>query len=161
MLLKLIGSGPEHSGIAVNDADLAIKMGRSFDGRAPRTSVTSARALTDTVISRGVHGWRGDWLVNGAGDGLVELLFEPPMPGHVLMFPVQGAAAPDLRRRSRRARRRGAAVARVPDGANADRTRTYSWDDPLELLVAGCRHVRARGAAADRRGRAAAAADRG
>ena len=34
-------------------------MGRSFDGRAPRASVASARALTDTVISRGVHGWRG------------------------------------------------------------------------------------------------------
>jgi hypothetical protein len=88
-MLRLIGSGPTHSGIAVSDADLAIKMGRSFDGRAPRTSVTSARALTDTVISRGVHGWRGDWLVNGDGSGLVELLFEPPMRGHVLMFPVR------------------------------------------------------------------------
>jgi hypothetical protein len=88
-MLRLIGSGPTHSGIAISDADLAIKMGRSFDGRAPRTSVTSARALTDTVISRGVHGWRGDWLVNGDGSGLVELLFEPPMPGHVLMFPVR------------------------------------------------------------------------
>jgi hypothetical protein len=88
-LLKLIGAGPGHSGIAVNDADVAIRMGRSFDGRAPRTSVTSARALTGAVISRGVHGWRGDWLVNGAGSGLVEILFEPPMPGHVLMFPVR------------------------------------------------------------------------
>ena len=88
-LLKLVGSGPGHSGIAVSDADLAIKMGRSFDGRAPRTSVASARALTETVISRGVHGWRGDWLVNGAAGGLVELLFEPPMPGHVLLFPVK------------------------------------------------------------------------
>jgi hypothetical protein len=87
--LKLVGSGPEHSGIAVSDADLAIKMGRSFDGRAPRTSVVSARALTDTVISRGVHGWRGDWLVNGDGSGLVELRFEPPMRGHVLLFPVR------------------------------------------------------------------------
>ena len=88
-VLKLIGSGPERSGIAVSDADLAIKMGRSFDGRAPRTSVTSAQALTDTVISRGVHGWRGDWLVNGSGAGLVELRFEPPMPSHVLLFPVK------------------------------------------------------------------------
>ena len=87
--LKLLGSGPQRSGIAVSDADLAIKMGRSFDGRAPRSSVTSARAVTDTVISRGVHGWRGDWLVNGSGAGLVELRFEPPMPGHVLLFPVQ------------------------------------------------------------------------
>ena len=88
-MLKLVGSGPEHSGIAVSDGDLAVKMGRTFDGRAPRTSITSARALTDTVISRGVHGWRGSWLVNGDASGLVELLFEPPMRGHVLMFPVQ------------------------------------------------------------------------
>ncbi len=86
--LKLVGSGPEHSGVAVSDADLAIKMGRIFDGRAPRTSVASARALTDTVISRGVHGWRGDWLVNGDGGGLVEILFEPPMRGHVMWVPV-------------------------------------------------------------------------
>ena len=86
--LKLVGSGPEHSGIAVSDADLAIRMGRSFDGRAPRASVASARTLTDTVISRGVHGWRGDWLVNGDGSGLVEFRFEPPMRGHVLFFPV-------------------------------------------------------------------------
>ena len=88
MMLKLVGSGPEHSGIAVSDADVAIKMGKSFDGRAPRTSVSSARALPDTVTTRGVHGWRGDWLVNGDGSGLVEFLFEPPMRGHVLLFPV-------------------------------------------------------------------------
>jgi hypothetical protein len=87
-LLKLVGSGPEQSGIAVDDAALAIKMGRSFDGRAPRTSVVSARTLADQAIGRGVHGWRGDWLVNGAADGLVEIVFEPPMPGHVLLFPV-------------------------------------------------------------------------
>lgn len=88
-LLKLVGSGPAKSGITVSDGDVAIKMGPSFDGRAPRTSVVSSRVLTDTVISRGVHGWRGDWLVNGAGDGLVEVLFDPPMAGHVLAFPVK------------------------------------------------------------------------
>ena len=64
-------------------------MGRSFGGRAPRGSVDCARALADTVISRGVHGWRGDWLVNGAGDGLVELRFDPPMRAHVIGFPVR------------------------------------------------------------------------
>ena len=64
-------------------------MGWSFDGRAPLQSVTSARPLEDTVISRGVHGWRGDWLVNGAGDRLVEVRFEPPMKGHVIGFPVR------------------------------------------------------------------------
>ena len=87
-LLKLVASGPERSGIAVDDADLAIEMGRSFGGRAPRASVTSVRAVAETVISRGVHGWGGDWLVNGAGDGLVEVLFDPPMKARVLAFPV-------------------------------------------------------------------------
>ena len=87
-LLKLVASGPERSGIAVGDTDVAIVMGRSFTGRAPRASVTFAGPLAGTVLHRGVHGWRGDWLVNGAGDGLVELRFDPSMRARVLGFPV-------------------------------------------------------------------------
>ncbi len=86
-LLKPFGAGPERSGIAVDD-DVACVMGRLFGGRAPRSSVVSATALSDSVVSRGVHGWRGDWLVNGAGRGLVELRFEPPMKATVTMVPV-------------------------------------------------------------------------
>ncbi len=89
VMLKLVASGPERSGIAVDDADVAFAMGRSFSGRAPRASVTSVQAVSGTVLSRGVHGWRGDWLVNGAGDGLVELSFAPPMKARVLAFPVR------------------------------------------------------------------------
>jgi hypothetical protein len=88
-MLTLLASGPGRSGIAVGDADVAIEMGVSFGGRAPLPSVTSVRPLEETVISRGVHGWRGDWLVNGAGDGLVEIRFEPPLKAHVLGFPVR------------------------------------------------------------------------
>jgi hypothetical protein len=88
-MLTLLASGPGRSGIAVTDRDVAVEMGWSFDGRAPLQSVTSARPLEDTVISRGVHGWRGDWLVNGAGDRLVEVRFEPAMKGHVIGFPVR------------------------------------------------------------------------
>lgn len=64
-------------------------MGWSFEGRAPRASVASALVLEETVLSRGVHGWRGDWVVNGAGAGLAEVRFEPPMKAHVLAFPVR------------------------------------------------------------------------
>jgi len=88
-MLRLIASGPERSGIALDDEDVALAMGPSFSGRAPRTSLTSAQPLAETVLNRGVHGWRGDWLVNGAGDGLVELRFEPPMQAHVLGLPVR------------------------------------------------------------------------
>ena len=88
-LLRLLGMGRAHSGIAVGPADVAIEMGWSFSGRAPLASITSARALDDTVISRGVHGWRSDWLVNGAGDGLVEVLFDPMMRARVVGVPVR------------------------------------------------------------------------
>ena len=64
-------------------------MGPWFEGRAPVAAVTGAREVSDTVISRGVHGWSGDWLVNGAADGLVEARFDPPMRAHVLGFPVK------------------------------------------------------------------------
>ena len=89
ILLKLVASGPDRSGVAVNSSDVAVKMGISFSGRAPRRSVVSARGLDESVsVTRGVHGWRGDWLVNGAADGLVEVRFDPSMPAHVLGFPV-------------------------------------------------------------------------
>jgi hypothetical protein len=89
LLLTLLASGPRRSGISIGDVDLSVAMGMSFHGRAPRAAVTSARTLPGTVISRGVHGWRGRWLVNGAGDKLVEADFDPPMKARVLGFPVK------------------------------------------------------------------------
>jgi hypothetical protein len=88
-LLRLVGLGPHRSGIAVGTTDVAIEMGWGFSGRAPTASITSARTLDDTVVSRGVHGWRSDWLVNGAGDGLVEVLYDPPMRARVVGVPVR------------------------------------------------------------------------
>ena len=89
-LLRLLGLGRAHSGVAVGPNGVAVEMGWGFSGRAPLTSITSARALDDeTVISRGVHGWRSDWLVNGAGDGLVEVLFDPRMGARVVGVPVR------------------------------------------------------------------------
>ena len=89
--LTLLALGPDRSGLAVGDADVAVQMGSwGFSGHAPTRSVTSARVLPETVsLNRGVHGWRRDWLVNGAGDGLVEILFDPPMRAHVVGLPVR------------------------------------------------------------------------
>jgi hypothetical protein len=88
-LLRLFGMGPHGSGIAVGATGVAIEMGWGFSGRAPAASITSVRTVGGTVISRGVHGWRSDWLVNGAGDGLVEILFDPPMRARVVGVPVR------------------------------------------------------------------------
>ena len=88
LLMTVLASGPRRSGVSVDDAGLSVSMGVSFHGSAPWSAVRSARVVTQTVVSRGVHGWRGDWLVNGAGDGLVEVIFSPPMAGRVVVVPV-------------------------------------------------------------------------
>jgi hypothetical protein len=88
LLMTALASGPGRSAVSLDDVGLSVSMGMSFHGRADRSAVASARTLSQTVVSRGVHGWRGDWLVNGAGDGLVEVIFDPPMAGRVLMVPV-------------------------------------------------------------------------
>ncbi len=87
--MTVLASGPRRSGVSVDEAAVTVSMGMSFHGHGPRSAVRSARVLTGRVVSRGVHGWRGDWLVNGAGDGLVEVMFAPPLVGRVLMVPVR------------------------------------------------------------------------
>jgi hypothetical protein len=89
-LLTALAMGPGRSGVALGDRDVSVAMGWGITGRAPLNSITSAAAVDQTVsFTRGVHGWRGKWLVNGAGDGIVEVGFEPPMKAHVIGFPVR------------------------------------------------------------------------
>ena len=88
LLLTVLASGPGRSLISLDDTELSVVMGITFRGRAPRAAVTSARKLPGTVFGRGAHGWRGSWLVNGAGDNLVEARFDPPMKARVLAVPV-------------------------------------------------------------------------
>ena len=87
-LLTVFGGGPARSSIVADRSQVTAKMGFWFEGRATVAAVTRAREVSDRVISRGVHGWSGDWLVNGAGDGLVELRFEPTMKARVLGVPI-------------------------------------------------------------------------
>ncbi len=89
LLLIVLASGPGRSGVVVGEAEIEVTMGVSFGGRVARAAVASARRLDEKVVSRGVHGWRGDWLVNGAGDRLVELRCDPPMHARVLGFPIR------------------------------------------------------------------------
>ena len=89
LLLGVLGCGPGRSSIVLGERDVAVRMGWAFEGRAPLKSVRSARPVDGFVISRGAHGWRGNWLVNGAGDGLVEVTLDPPMRALVMGVPVK------------------------------------------------------------------------
>ena len=90
-LLAVLGCGPRFSRIVVDHDEVTVRLGWSFRARIPRGSVTRATPWPDDrrrPLSRGAHGWRGRWLVNGSADGLVTLTVDPPARARVVGFPV-------------------------------------------------------------------------
>jgi hypothetical protein len=82
------GLGPRHSDVRVEGDSLHVSMGWGFQSKVPLASITEAKPYTDRVTGWGVHGWRGRWLVNGSGKGLVEFTIEPAATAKVMGVPV-------------------------------------------------------------------------
>ncbi len=79
---------PSRSYVDVGKGEIVARMGWAFDARFPRSAVVGARLLGRRVISRGVHGFFGRWLVNGSGDGIVSIDVAPPQRARLLVFPL-------------------------------------------------------------------------
>jgi len=78
----LMGGGPGRAGVHVDADELRVRMA-DFKMTVPRSSVRSVTRTQFSAIGHrrgttGVHGRRGQWLVNGSADGLVQLAIEPP-----------------------------------------------------------------------------------
>jgi hypothetical protein len=80
---------PSEAFVEVDGAEVRVRMAWGFRARFPRSAVTAATAYRSRPLSRGVHGFAGRWLVNGSGDGIVDLSLEPTQRAHVLGFPVR------------------------------------------------------------------------
>jgi hypothetical protein len=76
---------PSASWVEVDGAEVQVRMGWAFRARFPRAAVASAAVL----VSRGVHGFAGRWLVNGSGEGILTLTLAPAQRGYVLGLPVR------------------------------------------------------------------------
>jgi hypothetical protein len=84
--LILLSPGEAHVDVA---GDLAhVKFSWAFRATFPRSSVAATKVCTDRPLSRGVHGFAGRWLVNGSGDGILEIGFEPTQRAKVLGWTV-------------------------------------------------------------------------
>ena len=80
---------PEGSRFAVLDDDvLRVRLGWSFRLTAPRQSLVAALRDHGRITGIGAHGWRGTWLVNTTGKGLVRLELDPPARATVCGVPV-------------------------------------------------------------------------
>lgn len=76
--MPLLFMGQGRSRVRVTDDELRVEMGWAYKSTVPRSAIRSVSLREGSVWSRGVHGWRGRWLVNGAGDRLVVIEIEPP-----------------------------------------------------------------------------------
>lgn len=88
-LATLTGTGSRYSGVELDEEALRVRMGWAFRADVPRASITSAARGEDVRMTRGVHGWRGDWLVNGDGNGIVGLRIEPPARAAIGGVPIR------------------------------------------------------------------------
>lgn len=80
-LMRRLGQsgGPRH--VDVTPDRLQVRMGSAFTLDAPRGAVAEASRWAGRVMSRGVHGGDGVWLVNGSGRNLVSIRFQPAVEG--------------------------------------------------------------------------------
>jgi hypothetical protein len=88
-LAAALGMGPNSSRVTVDHDAVHVKNGWAFYGTVPLANIVSATPNRRPVLSRGVHGWRGRWLVNGSSAGVVTLGIDPPVSAWALGFPVK------------------------------------------------------------------------
>jgi hypothetical protein len=76
-LMGLAGMTPSRCYVDVDEHHFRVRMGMWFELDTERTVVHGADLDHGRVMSWGVHGWRGRWLVNGSSSGIVRVTFEP------------------------------------------------------------------------------------
>ena len=87
-LLTLLVMPQGLSYIEVDGDAIKVRMSYAFRARFTRGDV-SAVTTNRPVLSVGVHGWRGRWLVNGAHRRIARITLALPVRARVLGFPVQ------------------------------------------------------------------------
>jgi hypothetical protein len=80
---------PSAAYIEIANGAVSVHMGWAFRATFDRTCIARTFPRAERVrLTRGVHGWAGRWLVNGAGDGILVLELEPKQRAYVMGFPV-------------------------------------------------------------------------
>ncbi len=80
---------PSDSYVEISGNEVSVRMGWAFRAKFDRSCIVGAAPVGQRVpLTRGVHGWGGRWLVNGAGDGILAIDLEPRQRAYVMGIPV-------------------------------------------------------------------------
>jgi hypothetical protein len=86
---SVLGLPPSSAYVQVTGEQVEARMGWAFRSRFRRSVVSSASALDIRPLSRGVHGFGGRWLVNGAGREILRVELSPAQRAYVMGVPVR------------------------------------------------------------------------
>jgi len=84
-----IAFGAAHGAVDIGATEIEVRFGVMFRAHMPRAAVRGATPGGRAFLSRGAHGWRGRWLVNGSGKGLVTITIDPAARAWVMGVPVR------------------------------------------------------------------------
>ncbi|HUY07756.1 MAG TPA: hypothetical protein VMU99_10905 [Acidimicrobiales bacterium] len=88
-LLTLIGLGSRQARVVFHERVLEVRFGYGFRAEIPFSAIYNAKPEPGMISGVGVHGWRGNWLVNGSAWGLVGFDLDQKVDAQVLGFPVK------------------------------------------------------------------------
>ena len=88
ILSTVLGMAPRHSAVDVGEETVDIRMGWAFHASFPRSAIVGVRHADPVRWTRGVHGYRGRYIVNGAGHDLVAITLDPAQRGVMVGFSV-------------------------------------------------------------------------
>lgn len=83
-VLDLVLLPPHSAYLEIDDATVRVRMGYAFDATFARADVFAVGEWPTAVVSIGVHGRRGRWLVNGASRPIARITMARPVRAHVL-----------------------------------------------------------------------------
>ncbi len=89
LLSTLLFLSPAAAYVEITGREVQVRMGWAFRTTFVREVVVSAAKIEDTPLSRGAHGFGGRWLVNGSGEGILNLELQPPQRAYVMGFPIR------------------------------------------------------------------------
>lgn len=87
-ILFATGAPPSAAYIEVDGDMVRAHMGRLFRAEFARTAVASVEQVR-RVVSVGVHGWKGRWIVNGTNGPIARVVLDTPARARVVGVPVR------------------------------------------------------------------------